>query len=425
MNDGNFYSIVNAAGSMIEEHSYDAWGNHRDPTDWKLSDFGSTLGINRGYTGHEMLSLFQLINMNGRMYDPVIGRVLAPDNYVADASNAQDYNRYTYCRNNPLRYTDPSGEIIYVDFGISKSEEGGYSVSIGFGVGFKNGVSAGVSTGYNFGNNSWNVGVNAGYAGGFVYAGYDTAGGFCTGTGYSYGIQYGIFSFSVFSMGVNYSKNGGFSSNFWWINYNQYSGFSVNPSFSMSTGVRWGNIDVENSTLDNFDVEQDKLTPFQYVDDAPIRQGIEAYIGSYDEYSINDISAFKVKKGYVRDDDGYLHREKDGKLVGGVTSMKYNGFGKPYSDIYLSQIRNREIFTNVINHELTHAYHHSIRHTDKRLSLMSGKDFLNYTESNAYPVGNQKVPAQYQYNGIWSYVYITPPKLIPLPPTLIRRMPSR
>jgi len=47
--------------------------------------------------------------MNGRMYDPVIGRVLSPDNYVQDPTNTQCYNRYSYCLNNPLRYTDPSG----------------------------------------------------------------------------------------------------------------------------------------------------------------------------------------------------------------------------------------------------------------------------------------------------------------------------
>ena len=47
--------------------------------------------------------------MNGRLYDPVLGRMLSPDNYVADGGFTQDYNRYTYARNNPLIYTDPDG----------------------------------------------------------------------------------------------------------------------------------------------------------------------------------------------------------------------------------------------------------------------------------------------------------------------------
>jgi hypothetical protein len=47
------------------------------------------------------------------MYDPVIGRVLSPDNYVQSPFNAQNYNRYSYCLNNPLKYTDPDGEFIF------------------------------------------------------------------------------------------------------------------------------------------------------------------------------------------------------------------------------------------------------------------------------------------------------------------------
>ncbi len=47
--------------------------------------------------------------MNGRLYDPVIGRMLSPDNYVQDVTNTQSYNRYSYANNNPLKYTDPTG----------------------------------------------------------------------------------------------------------------------------------------------------------------------------------------------------------------------------------------------------------------------------------------------------------------------------
>lgn len=52
--------------------------------------------------------------MNGRIYDPAFHRFLQPDNYVQDPSNTQNYNRYAYCYNNPLKYTDPSGEIIWM-----------------------------------------------------------------------------------------------------------------------------------------------------------------------------------------------------------------------------------------------------------------------------------------------------------------------
>ena len=65
----------------------------------------------RGYTGHEHLNYFGFINMNGRMYGYSSGRMFSPDNYVQAPDFTQSYNRYSYCWNNPLKYTDPSGEF--------------------------------------------------------------------------------------------------------------------------------------------------------------------------------------------------------------------------------------------------------------------------------------------------------------------------
>jgi hypothetical protein len=47
--------------------------------------------------------------MNGRVYDPVIGRFLSPDPNIQFVDNLQSYNRYSYVVNNPLSYTDPTG----------------------------------------------------------------------------------------------------------------------------------------------------------------------------------------------------------------------------------------------------------------------------------------------------------------------------
>ena len=47
---------------------------------------------------------------NARYYDPELGRFTQPDNTIPDISNPQSYNRYSYCVNNPLRYTDPDGK---------------------------------------------------------------------------------------------------------------------------------------------------------------------------------------------------------------------------------------------------------------------------------------------------------------------------
>lgn len=96
----------------------------RDPDDW-TSSFDGELFAGRGYTGHEHLMEFSLINMNGRIYDPVLGRFLSPDPYVQLPGYANGFNRYAYCLNNPLVYTDPTGELTWLDIGAGLLLVGG------------------------------------------------------------------------------------------------------------------------------------------------------------------------------------------------------------------------------------------------------------------------------------------------------------
>ena len=70
------------------------------------------LFLDRGYTGHEHLLSVGLINMNARLYDPRVHRFLQPDAFVQDPTNTQCYNRYGYASNNPLKYNDPSGNVL-------------------------------------------------------------------------------------------------------------------------------------------------------------------------------------------------------------------------------------------------------------------------------------------------------------------------
>jgi RHS repeat-associated protein len=53
--------------------------------------------------------LHSVIHMNGRIYDPTLGRMLQADPLIQSLGNTQSYNRYSYVLNNPLGYTDPSG----------------------------------------------------------------------------------------------------------------------------------------------------------------------------------------------------------------------------------------------------------------------------------------------------------------------------
>jgi RHS repeat-associated protein len=97
---------------VVEVRSFDAWGRMRDPYILQYYTSPPAMLCDRGYTGHEHLNEFGIINMNGRLYDPVVGRMFSPDPYVADNTNSQAYNRYSYAMNNPLKYTDPDGNFV-------------------------------------------------------------------------------------------------------------------------------------------------------------------------------------------------------------------------------------------------------------------------------------------------------------------------
>lgn len=110
-NLGSWNVVTDENAKVIQNVAFDAWGNVRNGTDWSLSD-ESELIYDRGFTGHEHLSGFGLINMNGRVYDPMMSMMLSPDNNIQFPQMSQNFNRYSYCLNNPLKYTDPSGEWV-------------------------------------------------------------------------------------------------------------------------------------------------------------------------------------------------------------------------------------------------------------------------------------------------------------------------
>ncbi len=82
------------------------------------------------YTGHEHLGSFGIINMYGRIYDPNTASFFSPDPFVVSATSTQAFNRYSYCLNNPLMYTDPSGEFPWLIPVIAGALIGTYSGGI-------------------------------------------------------------------------------------------------------------------------------------------------------------------------------------------------------------------------------------------------------------------------------------------------------
>lgn len=117
---GSITHIVNSGGTLVQELSYDAWGRLRNPANQQVYTPGQepTPFLGRGYTGHEHLQLFGLVNMNARLYDPALGRFLSPDPFVQTPDASQNFNRYAYAMNNPLCYVDENGEFFWAAIGI-------------------------------------------------------------------------------------------------------------------------------------------------------------------------------------------------------------------------------------------------------------------------------------------------------------------
>lgn len=116
---GSVEATSDRFGKFTGRFAFDPWGQRRKDS-WENADATFLAGMPertfestaRGFTGHEHLDTLGIIHMNGRVYDPLIGRFLSPDDFVQSPENSQNYNRYSYVLNNPISYTDPSGEFI-------------------------------------------------------------------------------------------------------------------------------------------------------------------------------------------------------------------------------------------------------------------------------------------------------------------------
>jgi len=120
---GSLTALSDEFGNVIARMGFDAWGKRRnqnsDQPHWvQWTDLKPSWAVPmlaqtpRGYTGHEHLDDHGIIHMNGRIYDPHLGRFLQADPFVEDTATL---NRYTYVHNNPLLYYDPSGYLSFKD----------------------------------------------------------------------------------------------------------------------------------------------------------------------------------------------------------------------------------------------------------------------------------------------------------------------
>ena len=107
-------AITNTAGVVVERLAYDPWGKRRfasGTNTGKADTLDAITGqtIDRGFTMHEHIDEMGIINMNGRIYDPLIGRFMSADPYIQAPYNLKSFNRYICVWNNSLRLVDLNG----------------------------------------------------------------------------------------------------------------------------------------------------------------------------------------------------------------------------------------------------------------------------------------------------------------------------
>jgi len=377
---GSIVSLTDSIGGKVFQASYDAWG--------KQSVSLNTIGFYRGYTGHEHLPEFGLINMNGRMYDPVLGRFLSPDNYVQGADNSQSFNRYSYCINNPLKYTDPTGDFFWIIPNISFSPNGGLNFDVTFGVGIP-GVFGGQLT----------VGGGAGgfniSAGGFIgpanaYVGYSKNGGFMAGAGLGFGGLPNGFNTNMTGLGVNYSSNGGLSFNI------SGSQFDTHGNVSMDPSIGWSHT-FSNEAYDYVEDGSSSISDKQIVpySDGQAKQDLELMQQKLgDTFRSDLISDYtssietKAPAGHNYTVRGkYINRR--GEIILGRTEGRFFARSKVYLS---SSLLNADAvdFRAIAGHELIHARHNFLNLNSINFSERAAYKFTSdvYMQNGRYSSAN-------------------------------------
>jgi RHS repeat-associated protein len=103
---GSTSVVANYDGTLYAGQGYKAWG------EWRYSRGVSPLPTTFRYTGERESESFGLYFYGARWYDGYLNRWVQPDSVIPDYYNPQDWDRYSYARNNPIKYTDPSGHSV-------------------------------------------------------------------------------------------------------------------------------------------------------------------------------------------------------------------------------------------------------------------------------------------------------------------------
>ncbi len=359
---------------MEQRLSFDAWGNPRDPDTWTGTITQQPM-FDRGFTGHEHLEMFGLINMNGRMYDPVMSTFLSVDNYVQAPDFSQSFNRYAYCWNNPLRYTDPDGEFLVLSMLVGATFGAAINIAMNFdnirtdadivnvatlgALGGAVGGAAGYGASYALSSVMGGMGAIGGglssAAGGFAgnFAGTSLT-AWCTGATFGDGLMAGLKAGAIggLTAGLIGAYNGAMDAissggNPWTGEGAIIGEYSISSEYSGSTREAQSNAVKYNISYES--EMNDRFLKKRTEDIFQVKEGT---------FNIETISTRGNISRYGLTKEGqYVNLESKRLVRGYTTQVGINGSRVYVSPKYATTIDLAE-FKATVGHELIHSFHH-------------------------------------------------------------------
>jgi RHS repeat-associated protein len=126
---GSVEMVTGATGSVPAHVRFDPFGRTVQPADPAVATTTLPVDLRRGFTGHQHDDELGLINMGGRIYDPVTAHFLSADPYASPPGSGQAYNAYAYVGQNPMTFSDPSGFLPWSPWNFISSGPGSGSSS--------------------------------------------------------------------------------------------------------------------------------------------------------------------------------------------------------------------------------------------------------------------------------------------------------
>lgn len=102
---GDVVGLVNDTGTVVNTYEYTPWGEIHNETEIVDNPIK--------YAGEYYDDELGMYYLRARYYDPSTKRFTSYDIEEGEILNPLDMNRYVYCRNNPIKYVDPTGMLAY------------------------------------------------------------------------------------------------------------------------------------------------------------------------------------------------------------------------------------------------------------------------------------------------------------------------